>query len=921
MAPRTRSQVAPLLTLFIASACGLAFSLTPPPVSAQGVATGKVTGIVQDSNGQPIPFANAVITSLGMGVIAAENGRFQFDAVPVGTYTVTVKHISSKDKTVSDVVVKAGQVTRLDRITMEEAVAAELEVYKVVGEADKIKKEASTSIHVIDTKEQSKIRAINTTEEAIATQAGVVQLGNNLYVRGGRSNEIKTVVDGMPVSDAFTGSTGTGTMDISIASQEGINVLTGGFDAEYGNAQSGIIEVSTKEGGEQYEGQVKFITDDFGAPDKTYFNYDNVSFGFGGPVPFVGDHFRFFASGEGVFQDTYLKTLERRPARRLTFDGNELASFRDRQNNALRGQSKVTYRMSGSRKISAEYLFSRSDNDWYHHAFSRVGYWSESAQRWWFAPLDSTYTYYNGPAHLSERKSKNQQYKLSYTHPLTDDSYVKIRGALYRTFYNEDVANKSPGQYVPFFGNDTERDPENLFYAITGDFPYWEDRTSDQYTIRADYQNKVGNGQHELKTGFTMDLYNLKRDQRNYPSEDSPLGNSPNQYDERAFGGVAYVQDRLRYKKSMVMNAGLRFDFFDPGSNAIRVSNLRVLALQKPTEGTSFLERFKAQVSPRLGMSYPISDKDVLHFHYGRFFQLPDLQYLYDYSNNANAGSNLVGNAFLEPETTISYQFGVRRQLSDRVFLDATVFFKDIFGLVGTEALEAENEQEDNPFASTAYVNKDYGSVRGFELSVDKNFSNYWQGGISYTLSRASGSSSDVNQGSVVQTEGLDREPIKEVPLDWDRTHVISAYLYFSDPGVWGLNFDLAVSSGAPTTPRRLGQRTTKAEDINTIRLPSTMTLSMRGNKQYSLYGQEFRLFLEGRNLLDRKNVQTESPSIWPTPSHDYYQEYYTEFGELGGAYNLADTIGATEDVLIPLNDPRVYGEPRVFRVGLQFEF
>jgi len=927
MAPRSGNRIAPLfrvmlISLSIGVFCACLVAGMPSSASAQATATGKITGIVQDENGQPIPFANAVIQSLGIGVIAAENGRFQFDSVPVGTYSVTIKHISAKDKTVHDVVVKASQVTRLDRITLEEAVAAELETYKIVEDrTEKLGKTVSTTVRVIDTKEQSKIRAINTTEEAIATQAGVVQLGDQLFVRGGRSNEVKTVVDGMPVSDAFTGSTGTGTMDISIASQEGINVLTGGFDAEYGNAQSGIIEVATKEGGEQYEGQMKFITDDFGAPDKTYFNYDNISFGFGGPVPLVGDRFRFFLSGEGVYQDTYLKTLEQRPARRLLFNGTELASFRDRQNNALRGQGKVTYRLAGAKKISGEYLFSRTENDWYHHAFSRVGYWSQAQEQWWFEPLDSTYTYYNGPAHLSERKSKNEQYKMSYTHPLTEDSYVKVRGALFRTFYKENVADKSPGQYVPFFGNDTERDPENLFFAITGDFPYWEDRTSDQYTIRADYQNKVGNGQHELKTGFTMDLYQLQRDQRNYPSEDTPLGNSPNQYDERAFGGVMYVQDRLRYKKSMVMNAGLRFDFFDPGANAIRVSNQRVLALQKPTEGTSFLERFKAQVSPRLGMSYPISDKDVLHFHYGRFFQLPDLQYLYDYSNDPNAGSNLVGNAFLEPETTISYQFGVRRQLSDRVYMDATVFFKDIFGLVGTEPLEAENETEDNPFASTAYVNKDYGSVRGFELALDKNFSNYWQGGISYTLSRATGSSSDVNQGSVVQNEGLDREPIKEVPLDWDRTHVVSAYLYFSDPGVWGLNFDLSISSGAPTTPRRLGQRTVQAEDINTIRLPSTMTLSLRGNKQYSLYGQEFRLFLEGRNLLDRKNVRTERPSIWPTPSHDYYQEYYTEFGELGGAYNLADTIGASEDVLIPLNDPRVYGEPRVFRVGLQLEF
>lgn len=129
------------------------------------------------------------------------------------------------------------------------------------------------------------------------------------------------------------------------------------------------------------------------------------------------------------------------------------------------------------------------------------------------------------------------------------------------------------------------------------------------------------------------------------------------------------------------------------------------------------------------------------------------------------------------------------------------------------------------------------------------------------------------------------------------------------------------MASGSPATPRRLGQRTTKAEDINTIRLPYEMTLNVRANKQYSVYRQEFRLFVEGRNVLDRKNVRTDLPGLFPTPSHEYYQEYYTEFGELGGAYNLKDTIGAAQDILVPLNDPRVYGEPRTFRAGVQFEF
>jgi hypothetical protein len=99
------------------------------------------------------------------------------------------------------------------------------------------------------------------------------------------------------------------------------------------------------------------------------------------------------------------------------------------------------------------------------------------------------------------------------------------------------------------------------------------------------------------------------------------------------------------------------------------------------------------------------------------------------------------------------------------------------------------------------------------------------------------------------------------------------------------------------------------------------MTLSFKGNKQYALYGREFRLFLEGRNVLDRQNVRTERPTLFPTPTNEYYREYFTEFGEFGGAYNLADTIGAPEDILVPLYDPRVYSEPRSFRVGVQFEW
>lgn len=900
---------------------------TAPVAFAQapGSDRGMITGVVvSDRTGEPVE-----LIPVGTGTIGDQTddkGRFEIRSVPPGTHDITITGLGFEKKTIPGVNVAAGQTVDLGTIKLTETVAKEMETIEVTSKMkDKLQIESSGKIQSVDIKNVIKDRALITTQEVLATQAGVTQLGDQLFVRGGRSGELKTMVDGLPVSDSFGGAS-TGTLGISTTSQSELTLLTGGMDAEYGNAQSGVIEITTREGEEQYDGNIRFMTDDFGAPDRTYFNYDDIAAGFGGPVPFAKDNLRFFVSGEGTFSDTYLKTAENREARKLYYNDYELASFRDRQENTFLGQAKLTYLLPKSRKLSAEYLTSRSENDWYHHVFSRVGFWSQAQEHWWFEQLDSTYTYFNGPEHLSERESKADQYKLVFTNPLGSEAYVKVRGGVYRNRYKEVVGDKSPGEYVSFLGNNDQRDPENLFYSIQGDYPVYENRDSFQYTLRADFQKKLGGASaaesaHEIKTGGSVDVFDFSKDARLFPTEEEPFGNFPNIYDETAVGGVFYVQDRLRYRKSMVMNVGLRFDFFDPGENAIRVANQRVLALEKPTQGTSFLERWKAQVSPRLGMSYPISDRDVLHFHYGRFFQLPELELLYDYSNNPTVGNRTVGNPFLEPETTISYQFGVRRQLTREVFLDTSVFFKDIFGLVGTVPLEAERESESNDFAPVVYVNQDYGSVRGFEISLEKRFSSFWQGGITYTLSRATGSSSDVNQGAVVADEGLDREPIREVPLDWDRTHVMNTFLYFSDPGIWAVNFDFALGSGAPTTPRRLGQRTTRAEDINTLRLPKTMTLNLRANKLYELYGREFRLFLEGRNVLDRQNVRTDYPTLYPDPDSEYYREYYTEFGQLGGAYNLKDTIGAPDDVLVPLNDPRVWGEPRSFRFGISFEW
>ena len=244
-----------ILTVMAATALLL---VSPREGLSQTPTTGQVSGIVLDQDGKPLPNTNVVLRGLGQGRIADGSGRYEFDAIPPGVYTIEAQLISYETQTVADVVVEAGRTARVD-FRLRETIAAELPMYEInEDKVDPLKKEESTTIRVIDTKEASKIRAINTTEEAIATQAGVVQLGDQFFVRGGRSTEVKTVVDGMPVSDAFAGSSGEGgTLDIALTSQEGVTLMSGGLDAEYGNALSGIIEIPTREGGEEYQGTLR----------------------------------------------------------------------------------------------------------------------------------------------------------------------------------------------------------------------------------------------------------------------------------------------------------------------------------------------------------------------------------------------------------------------------------------------------------------------------------------------------------------------------------------------------------------------------------------------------------------------------------------------------------------------------------------
>jgi outer membrane receptor protein involved in Fe transport len=349
----------------------------------------------------------------------------------------------------------------------------------------------------------------------------------------------------------------------------------------------------------------------------------------------------------------------------------------------------------------------------------------------------------------------------------------------------------------------------------------------------------------------------------------------------------------------MVINGGLRYDLFSVGNqlDASEVEN-----------------RIRDQWSPRIGIAYPISDRDVFSFHYGRFSQIPDRRVIFE---DRGAAVQTRGNPNLENETTVAYQAALQHMFAEDVFGQFSVYFKDIFGLLTIE----EVRSGDSPALVAQYTNKDYASSRGFEVSLTKRFTKNFAGELSYTYGIATGVASDPNVQQQVDFLYL---PIAEQPLNWDQRHTVSANATIAQPGNWSANFVWTFGTGFPYTPRDRNQRKEDPLLTNSKRLPSNASLTIQAEKHYKLWGQEVKLFVRGNNVLDAQNISDIDPGHFPNPPQagfDDYRIYYTETGRAGGAY-LGDDLN--EDGIqdwVALNDPRVFGEGRNIRVGVGVKF
>ncbi|NTV45562.1 MAG: TonB-dependent receptor [Chlorobiales bacterium] len=199
--------------------------------------------------------------------------------------------------------------------------------------------------------------------------------------------------------------------------------------------------------------------------------------------------------------------------------------------------------------------------------------------------------------------------------------------------------------------------------------------------------------------------------------------------------------------KNFYLNVGLRFDYLDANTLAIRDLNnpfiLGTTQIDYEKNKTSFV------VQPRISFSFPIADRTVFHVMYGKFAQMPPLQYMYasDYQmqRRMQGGQGVrdlsAPNPNLKPEITTSYELGVRQQLGDFAALDATVFYKEVRDLIQTVFYDAS--ADGSVPARFSYGNADFATVKGLEVSLTTKRIGNFAASASYTLQFANGTNSD----------------------------------------------------------------------------------------------------------------------------------------------------------------------------------
>ena len=786
--------------------------------------TGKLAGTIKDAQtGEPLVGANVIIEGTSFGAATNVNGEYVILNISPGRYDVKFSFIGYETVVVQNVAIIVDQTTLLPVELNSQTI--QVDEIVVTARTPLIQKDVTSSISVI-TREEIDALPVSTFTELLSLQAGVTGSGSNLHVRGGRSNEVAYMIDGTIVVDPLLGGLAT---DINNDAIQEMSLLSGTFNAKYGNALSGVVNIVTRDGADKFSAKLEARTSEFGVDRYSSLHENRINGSLSGPI--LSPEYNFFLSGEVDKRGSY-----------LPFGYNDTKSF----------FSKLTTTTIPFIKIALSNRGSIGKRQNYSHSYKYI------------------------PEQYLRRRTDSWQSTLSLTHTIANNIFYDVKASYFNQGYYSGI-NKDTADYLA--SNDTEYFEEygtGFEFYKRSDPPELYDSRSTTADFKADAVWQMGS-MNEVKFGASFKKHWLKLFYVYDPKRNFPYLND---YTTSPFEGAAYLQDKIELPY-LVINIGLRFDYLN--------SNVEFRA--DPLNPNSMVQvKSRSQISPRFGIAHPISDRTKLHFSYGHFFQNPDFEYLFENNQyDLNVREPLFGQPNLDAQRTISYEVGLSHQFSDNVAMNLTAYYRDITGLIGTRYYFPYVDGRYTGY--TLYVNEDYANIRGFELTVDVRPNRYFSGGLTYTYSIAKGSASseteqypgteestqlyflDFDRTHVFNASGTYTIPEGEGPMIFN-TSVFE-------------NMDFSVifkaSSGAPYTP---SGRDIGFVEKNSLRQPGVYNLDLMIGKEFEFTNSlRLRVFAEILNLTDHRNIlyvygDTGDPTF--TTVGGYSKEYMEDPSNFG---------------------------------------
>jgi outer membrane receptor protein involved in Fe transport len=913
---------------------------------------GSIYGKVADSAGIPLDGVVIKLKGTYLGSVTDYDGAYKINDVSPGSYTMQVSAEGFKTTEYTDIKIVYDEKKEFNITLKSTSFTVDQEI-EVVGERPLMDIEQTSSSHFVSSDDISKSIVTNVTD-VVSQQAGVVKQDNEIHIRGGRNYENSYLVDGVNVQDPLSG-TGYG-LQLSANSLEEVEVITGGYNAEFGQATSGVVNVRTKEGKyDQANFYLSYQRDNFGNNKNSgsSFNTDILEMNLSGPEPITKYLLRslgiktpgeitLFASFFMGLSDGFYANEGGEKANQVyssTFGGTR---FAPRQDNSWYWLGKATYRMTPVTKLGYSFNQSVSINQNSSSLQSNLEYVQPNPgyQYEFQKILDNANTY----------TQNSLFHTINWSHSLSPKTFYDIKINKFFTTLRVDAngtnwdqytepldITKPPFQYYYIDSTRTGLIPGDGFYDVGNQFT-WHDHFVDEISAKADFTYNVG-AKNRIKAGVEASFQEMQLVDI-YQPWIKPLGLNNDIYLVYPAFGDFYAQQSLTFK-GMILNYGLRLDYWFPGKyvdDAVNDTSIatipdQVRSAYEDDTYNIFGRRAKLSLSPRVGISHPITNNQTLFFSYGHFSKRPKPQFVYAKLNPQSAKSTFqkFGNPNLNPETTVAYELGIRNQFTNDDVFTVTAYYKNIYDYVTTRSILLNSGRFIGKSFIT-YFNQDYARLRGVEVEYRKRIGSWFNGKFNFTYSVATGKSSSADQGFLVAARNA-QETITEYFLSWDKPFQASANLYFNiekGKGLFGIGKnildDISVKSriffqsGKRYTEQiRVGtlengrpEYQSDLDNINGEVGENWFWIDLDFDKYFYFNNLQFVVSLSITNLLDTKNSTVLNPVT-------------------GKAYEYGDpTPNFYNDPLYPdlqapitpyPYDPARYLTPRQIKFGVSLKF